>query len=99
MATKVTMPQMGFDMTEGKVARWLKKAGDYVTAGEPIVELETEKIECSPAAVLADVVAMMHARAEAKGLALHATCAGPIPLLPLAAARRLSNSIPTRRRR
>ena len=24
MATKVTMPQMGFDMTEGKVARWLK---------------------------------------------------------------------------
>ena len=41
MATKVTMPQMGFDMTEGKVARWLKKVGDPVKQGEAVVEIET----------------------------------------------------------
>jgi len=43
MATNVTMPSMGFDMTEGKVARWLKKIGDAVTRGETIGEIETEK--------------------------------------------------------
>jgi pyruvate dehydrogenase E2 component (dihydrolipoamide acetyltransferase) len=35
---------MGFDMTEGKVARWLKKIGDPVKQGEPIVEIETDKV-------------------------------------------------------
>lgn len=44
MATKITMPQMGFDMTEGKVARWLKKVGDPVKQGEAIVEIETDKV-------------------------------------------------------
>ena len=44
MATKVTMPQMGFDMTEGKVARWLKKVGEAVKQGEPVAEIETDKV-------------------------------------------------------
>lgn len=43
MSTNVTMPSMGFDMTEGKVARWLKNIGDRVTRGETIGEIETEK--------------------------------------------------------
>jgi len=37
------MPSMGFDMTEGQVARWLKNVGDTVTRGETIGEIETEK--------------------------------------------------------
>ncbi|NTU65796.1 MAG: 2-oxo acid dehydrogenase subunit E2, partial [Chloroflexi bacterium] len=44
MAIKVTMPQMGFDMTEGKVARWLKQVGDAVKQGEAVVEIETDKV-------------------------------------------------------
>jgi len=43
MATEVIMPSLGFDMVEGTVARWLKKEGDPVEKGEPIVEIETEK--------------------------------------------------------
>lgn len=43
MATNVTMPQMGFDMTEGTIASWLKKEGDAVTKGEAIAEIETDK--------------------------------------------------------
>lgn len=43
MATNVTMPQMGFDMTEGTIAAWLKKEGDPVTKGEAIAEIETDK--------------------------------------------------------
>lgn len=43
MATDVIMPQMGFDMEEGTVVRWLKSEGDHVDRGEPIVEVETDK--------------------------------------------------------
>ena len=43
MASDVIMPQMGFDMTEGMVVRWLKHEGDTVTRGETIAEIETDK--------------------------------------------------------
>ncbi len=43
MASDVIMPQMGFDMTEGMVVRWLKQEGDTVTRGEMIAEIETDK--------------------------------------------------------
>ncbi len=43
MPTNVTMPSLGFDMTQGKLARWLKNEGDAVKKGEAIAEVETEK--------------------------------------------------------
>ena len=43
MPTEIVMPQMSYDMREGKVMRWLKNAGEEVTRGEPIVEIETDK--------------------------------------------------------
>ena len=39
MATSIVMPQMGYDMHEGKVVRWLKKEGEEVTRGEVIAEI------------------------------------------------------------
>ena len=44
MATELTMPKMGFDMTEGKLAQWLKQVGDPVKRGEAIAEIETDKV-------------------------------------------------------
>ncbi|MFN3431327.1 MAG: biotin/lipoyl-containing protein, partial [Candidatus Sericytochromatia bacterium] len=44
MASNVTMPKMGYDMEEGKILRWLKKEGDTVAKGEPVAEIETDKI-------------------------------------------------------
>lgn len=44
MATKVVMPQAGQDLETGVVKRWLKAEGDRVAKGEPIVEIETEKL-------------------------------------------------------
>jgi 2-oxoglutarate dehydrogenase E2 component (dihydrolipoamide succinyltransferase) len=41
----VVVPQLGESVVEARVARWLKQPGDYVSAGEPVVELETEKID------------------------------------------------------
>ena len=35
----ITMPKMGFDMTEGTIVRWLKQAGEEVKKGEAIAEI------------------------------------------------------------
>ncbi len=43
MAVDVTMPQMGADMTEGTLVKWLKQPGDRVERGEIIAEIETDK--------------------------------------------------------
>ena len=43
MATTIVMPQMGYDMREGTVVRWLKSEGDTVSRGEVIAEIETDK--------------------------------------------------------
>ena len=40
---EVVMPQMGESIVEGTIVEWLKKVGDRVEAGEPIVEIETAK--------------------------------------------------------
>ncbi len=40
----VEMPKMGDTMEEGKILRWLKKEGDAVKKGEPIAEVETDKV-------------------------------------------------------
>jgi 2-oxoglutarate dehydrogenase E2 component (dihydrolipoamide succinyltransferase) len=45
VASNIVVPQLGESVVEARVARWLKKEGDAVTAGEPVVELETEKID------------------------------------------------------
>jgi pyruvate dehydrogenase E2 component (dihydrolipoamide acetyltransferase) len=41
---EIIMPKMGDAMTEGKVLRWYKKAGDAVKKGEPVAEIETDKV-------------------------------------------------------
>ena len=43
MRVDVTMPNLGYDMEEGKVAAWLKQVGDAVERGEAIAEIETDK--------------------------------------------------------
>ena len=61
MATEVSMPQMGYDMTQGTVVRWLKKEGDEVKRNEAIAEIETDKatveMEAERAGVLRRIVA------------------------------------------
>lgn len=41
----LTMPDVGESVTEGTVVRWLKHEGDTVSLDDPIVEIETEKVE------------------------------------------------------
>ena len=44
MAEKITVPTLGESVTEATVSKWLKSQGDKVTADEPLVELETDKV-------------------------------------------------------
>lgn len=60
MRVDVTMPNLGYDMEEGKISAWLKKVGDTVSRGEPIAEIETDKtnveMEAMAAGTLAEIV-------------------------------------------
>ena len=60
MATSIVMPKMGYDMTEGKIARWLKREGETVRAGEAIAEIETDKVtiemEAAASGVLSRII-------------------------------------------
>ena len=44
MSEKIVVPVLGESITEATVAKWLKNPGDAVEADEPIVELETDKV-------------------------------------------------------
>ena len=55
------MPQMGYDMHEGTLVRWLKSEDDEVSLGEPIAEIETDKavveVEATAAGLLRKILA------------------------------------------
>lgn len=44
MAGEIIVPSLGESVTEATIAKWFKKVGDAVTADEPLVELETDKV-------------------------------------------------------
>jgi 2-oxoglutarate dehydrogenase E2 component (dihydrolipoamide succinyltransferase) len=61
MSAKITVPELGESVVEATVARWLKKEGDRVNVGEPLVELETEKVDLEVGATEAGVLASIEA--------------------------------------
>ncbi len=61
MPGEIVMPRMGLTMETGTVVRWLKKEGEAIAAGEPLLEIETDKatveIEALEGGTLSHVVA------------------------------------------
>src|SRR5947207_1047766 len=59
MATSVVMPALEMAQETGKIVSWLKKEGDAITKGEPLLEVETDKavveIEATADGVLAGI--------------------------------------------
>ena len=45
MSVNIVVPEMGESIVDARIARWLKKEGDAVAVGEPLVELETDKVD------------------------------------------------------
>ena len=56
MSINIVVPEVGESVVDARVARWLKKEGDAVAAGEPLVELETDKIDVEVPAPKAGVL-------------------------------------------
>lgn len=92
----ITMPKMGFDMTEGLIVRWLKKVGDHVNKGEAIAEIETDKvtieIESFVSGTLSEIVAPEGSRTPVGGVIARtgdgttASASAAAPAAPPAAA-------------
>ncbi|MBF6606066.1 MAG: biotin attachment protein [Chloroflexi bacterium] len=60
MRVPIEMPQLGYDMSTGRIASWLKAVGDKVQRGEPIAEIETEKstveMEALASGILVEII-------------------------------------------
>jgi 2-oxoglutarate dehydrogenase E2 component (dihydrolipoamide succinyltransferase) len=56
MAIDIVVPEVGESIVDARVAKWLVREGDTVSAGDPLVELETDKIDLEVSAPQAGVV-------------------------------------------
>src|SRR5436309_14327247 len=63
MATEIKLPRLGQGMESGTIVKWLKAEGDHVEKGEPLYELDTDKVT-------------QEVEAEASGVLLKITVAG-----------------------
>ena len=61
MAAEVIMPALGMAQETGKVLRWLKAEGDAVVKGEPLLEIETDKVTVELEAPAAGTLAAVSA--------------------------------------
>ncbi len=103
MATSVIMPALELAQETGKVIRWLKSPGDAVTKGEPIVEIETDKvtteIEAAASGILRDVSAQegdVVPVGQTIALIVAAGEASPVKRVPAAApAPRVVGAVPS----
>ncbi|HEY1856165.1 pyruvate dehydrogenase complex dihydrolipoamide acetyltransferase [Acidocella sp.] len=72
MSTNILMPALSPTMTEGKLARWLKKEGDEVKSGDVIAEIETDKATMEVEAVDEGFLAKIVVPDETEGVAVNA---------------------------
>jgi pyruvate dehydrogenase E2 component (dihydrolipoamide acetyltransferase) len=60
MATFLSMPKLGLNMTHGEIVSWLVQEGSFVKAGEPVLEVQTDKsvseVEAPADGILAKIV-------------------------------------------
>jgi 2-oxoglutarate dehydrogenase E2 component (dihydrolipoamide succinyltransferase) len=56
MPANIVVPEVGESIVDARVAKWLRKQGDVVAAGDPLVELETDKIDLEVGAPQAGVL-------------------------------------------
>ena len=68
MPTELRLPPLADTVTSVKLAAWLKTEGEAVAAGEPIVEVETDKTNVEIEAPAGGVVSRIHVPAGTEGL-------------------------------
>ena len=61
MSQKILVPTLGESVTEATVSKWLKNQGDQVTSDEPLVELETDKVNLEvPSPIAGTLLSLIH---------------------------------------
>ena len=68
MPTELRLPQLADTVTSVKLAAWLKAEGEAVVAGEPLVEVETDKTNVEIEAPASGVLETIHVPAGSEGL-------------------------------
>ncbi len=56
MPSNIVVPEVGESIVDARVAKWLRKEGDAVAIGDPLVELETDKVDLEVAATQAGIL-------------------------------------------
>jgi pyruvate dehydrogenase E1 component beta subunit len=75
MATQILMPALSPTMTEGNLAKWLKKEGDKVSAGDVIAEIETDKATMEVEAVDEGILGKILVAEGSQGVAVNTAIA------------------------
>src|SRR4051812_46424926 len=57
MPSNIVVPEVGESIVDARVAKWLRQEGDAVAVGDPLVELETDKVDVEVSATQAGVLA------------------------------------------
>ena len=105
MATNILMPALSPTMTEGTLARWLKKEGDAVKAGDIIAEIETDKATMEVEAVDEGVLGKILVADGTEGvkvndpIAVLVEAGEAVPSAAPGAPRRRAGAAPSRRER
>ena len=76
MATNVLLPQWGMNMEDGTLTKWLVSEGDEIAQGQPLVEVETAKINSeleSPATALLLISSPPKARSQRSEISLRSS--------------------------
>jgi pyruvate dehydrogenase E2 component (dihydrolipoamide acetyltransferase) len=68
VATKVIMPKQGLQMTEGTIIKWLKQEGERVESGQPLFEMETDKLTITIDAAVSGILLKIIKEAGEKAL-------------------------------
>ena len=68
MPTELRLPQLAETAASAKLAVWLKQEGEAVAAGEPVVEVETDKTNVEIEAPASGVLSKIHVAAGTEGL-------------------------------
>ena len=62
MSENILVPVLGESVTEATVARWLKKEGEHVAVDEPVVELETDKVNLEVPSPVSGVIEKINSK-------------------------------------
>ncbi len=62
MPSNIVVPEVGESIVDARVAKWLRQEGDAVAVGDPLVELETDKVDLEVAATQAGVLSRIDRR-------------------------------------